>query len=128
MTVREPGSTSRARSSSSACPRTGTTLVERILIRHEQVATVGEVNDLALRGDAHGRPEDGQGRADQGRDAHRGPWRSASPYWTAIQGYGHSRPFVVDKTPLNFLYLGLIAKALPRARIVHVRRHPMASC
>ncbi len=29
-------------------PRTGTTLVERILIRHEQVATVSEVNDLAL--------------------------------------------------------------------------------
>ena len=29
-------------------PRSGTTLVERILIRHEQVATVGEVNDLAL--------------------------------------------------------------------------------
>ena len=35
---------------------------------------------------------------------------------------------MVDKTPLNYLYLGLIAKALPRARIVHVRRHPMASC
>jgi sulfotransferase family protein len=49
-------------------------------------------------------------------------------YWTAIQGYGHSRPFVVDKTPLNYLYLGLIAKALPRAHVVHVRRHPMASC
>ena len=29
-------------------PRSGTTLVERILIRHEQVATVGEVSDLAL--------------------------------------------------------------------------------
>ena len=35
-------------------------------------------------------------------------------YWSAIQGYGHSRAFVVDKTPLNYLYLGLIAKALPR--------------
>jgi hypothetical protein len=49
-------------------------------------------------------------------------------YWSAIQGYGHSRAFVVDKTPLNYLHLGLIAKALPRARIVHLRRHPMASC
>ncbi len=29
-------------------PRSGTTLVERILIRHEDVATVGEVSDLAL--------------------------------------------------------------------------------
>jgi hypothetical protein len=35
--------------------RTGTTLVERILIRHEQVATVGEVNDLALAVTRRGR-------------------------------------------------------------------------
>jgi len=30
--------------------------------------------------------------------------------------------------PLNYLYCGLIHRALPRARIVHVRRHPMAAC
>jgi hypothetical protein len=108
-------------------PRSGTTLVERILIRHEQVATVGEVNDFALAlmrttGPAAGKDEliKASTRID--------PAALGQSYWTAIQGYGHSRPFVIDKTPLNLLYLGLIAKALPRARIVHVRRHPMASC
>ena len=108
-------------------PRTGTTLVERILIRHEQVATVGEVNDLALAVTRTAGPKTVKEELIKAA-THIEPLALGESYWTAIQGYGHSRPYVVDKTPLNFLYLGLIAKALPRARIVHVRRHPMASC
>jgi hypothetical protein len=38
------------------------------------------------------------------------------------------RPHFTDKMPLNYLYCGLIRRALPNARIVHVTRHPMASC
>ena len=34
----------------------------------------------------------------------------------------------VDKLPINYLYIGLIAKALPNARIVHVVREPIDSC
>ncbi len=108
-------------------PRSGTTLVERILIRHEQVATVGEVNDLALAVTRTAGPAGGKEELIKAA-ARVDPAALGASYWTAIQGYGHSQPYVVDKTPLNFLYLGLIAKALPRARIVHVRRHPMASC
>lgn len=108
-------------------PRSGATLVERILIRHEQVATVGEVNDLALAVTRMAGPASSPD--DLFKAAARVvPAALGESYWTAIQGYGHSRPFVVDRTPLNYRYLGLIAKALPRARIVHLRRHPMASC
>jgi hypothetical protein len=35
---------------------------------------------------------------------------------------------VVDKMPANFLYLGLIHAALPRARIIHMQRHPIDTC
>ena len=108
-------------------PRSGTTLVERILTRHEQVATVGEVNDLALAVTRTAGPAGGKEELIK-TAARIDPAALGESYWTAIQGYGHARPFVVDKTPLNYLYLGLIAKALPRARIVHLRRHPMASC
>ena len=108
-------------------PRSGTTLVERILIRHEQVATVSEVSDLALAVTRTAGPAGGKEELIKAATSV-APAVLGESYWTAIQGYGHSRPFVVDKTPLNYLYLGLIAKALPRARIVHVRRHPMASC
>src|SRR5690606_31342368 len=34
----------------------------------------------------------------------------------------------VDKSPVNFLYLGIIAAALPNARLVHLRRNPMDAC
>jgi hypothetical protein len=108
-------------------PRSGLTLVERILLRHEQAGSVGEVNDLPL---AITRTI---GRAGVGEDPARAaaqldPAALGESYWTAIQGYGLSRPLVVDRAPLNFLHLGLVAKSLPRARIVHVRRHPMAAC
>jgi hypothetical protein len=35
---------------------------------------------------------------------------------------------MVDKNPLNFIYLGLIARMFPSARIVHVRREPRDTC
>lgn len=108
-------------------PRSGTTLVERILVRHEQVSSVGEVNDFALAVMRTVGPAGGKEELIR-RATRVDPAALGESYWHAIQGYGHSTPFVIDKTPLNYLYLGLIARALPRARIVHLRRHPLASC
>ncbi len=108
-------------------PRSGTTLVERILASHEQVSSVGEVSDFALavtRRARHAGDKEELVKAAARAD----PAALGESYWTAIRGYGRAGPFVVDKTPLNYLDLGLIAKSLPRARIVHLRRHPMASC
>ncbi len=34
----------------------------------------------------------------------------------------------VDKMPLNFLYVGVIRLALPSARVVCLRRHPLDTC
>ena len=39
-----------------------------------------------------------------------------------------ARPFFVDKMPNNFAHVGLIHLALPNAKIVDARRHPMACC
>jgi hypothetical protein len=36
--------------------------------------------------------------------------------------------FVTDKMPHNFLYIALILKALPEAKIIHVKRNPAATC
>ena len=36
--------------------------------------------------------------------------------------------YVVDKTPLNFQYIGLLALALPNARFIHCHRDPVANC
>jgi len=107
-------------------PRSGTTLVERILGRHSKVASVGEVNDFALAVMRVAGPSAGKSQRIE-LAANADLAKLGRGYWNAIRGYGHAGPFVIDKTPLNFLYLGLIRRALPDARIVHLRRHPMAS-
>lgn len=108
-------------------PRSGTTLVERILGRHSAVGSVGEVAELPLAvtrasGPGGGKADliDRASRCDLGALGH--------SYAQAIRGYGVEGQHLIDKTPLNFLYLGLVAAALPRAHVVHVRRHPLASC
>jgi hypothetical protein len=37
-------------------------------------------------------------------------------------------PFFIDKLPHNFLYAGFIARALPKAKLICVRRNPMDTC
>jgi hypothetical protein len=38
------------------------------------------------------------------------------------------KPIFIDKLPFNFIYAGLIKKALPQARIIHLVRDPLDTC
>jgi hypothetical protein len=49
-------------------------------------------------------------------------------YLAQLTAHSGGRLRVVDKMPANFLYLGLIHAAFPRARILHMRRHPLDTC
>jgi len=107
-------------------PRTGTTLVDRILSSHTMVGSVGESDEFfrTLVRQAHG-----EGTRLETQRARVLDWESVgSEFCRAINeilpGYGH----LLDKTPNNFLYLGLILTALPNAKIVHLRRQPMDTC
>lgn len=107
-------------------PRSGTTLVDRILSSHSMVASLGEVNDLAYAVTCAAGPH--HDRAAMIRAASQSNMQKlGEKYVHAISGYGPHAAHLLDKTPANFLYLGLIVKALPQARIVHLRRHPVAS-
>jgi len=113
-------------------PRTGTTLAERILGSHSQVFAAGELNHFASE----------MTRALQARSAGRALGKldaiAASPdldfaalgraYVAATRPATGHRPRFVDKMPLNFLYVGLIARALPQARIIELLRHPLDTC
>ncbi|MFT3809603.1 MAG: sulfotransferase [Micropepsaceae bacterium] len=108
-------------------PRSGTTLVDRILSSHSAVASLGEINDMALAMTRGAGPAGS--KADLVRRAAAADAAAiGADYIARTRAYGVDAPFLIDKTPLNFLYIGLIARALPTARIVHLSRHPMDSC
>jgi hypothetical protein len=111
-------------------PRTGTTLLERILGGNPQVTLCGELNDFRMQfkwaSDHHcsGLPR----RRRRGPHRRRGLRRArrALPRARALARAGHA--LVQRQEPGNFQLAGLIARALPQARIVHLRRNPMDSC
>ncbi|GGW91058.1 tetratricopeptide repeat-containing sulfotransferase family protein [Alteromonas halophila] len=108
-------------------PRSGTTLVESLLGAHQGVAMGGELNTFsaAMMAEASRlkKPESVLSAIRQTAQADFAAMGDAYCRETAEQR--GTQAVLTDKLPLNFLYLGLIRKALPHARIVHVRRHPM---
>lgn len=111
-------------------PRTGTTLVERVITAHSGVESIGETQVLhmlvrRLSGIESGGEltpaviEAAAPKIDAGL---------ASDYVSAVKYRLGGRPMFVEKLPENVLHLGAIAKAWPNARLVHVRRHPMDAC
>ncbi len=107
-------------------PRSGTTLVERILASHSEVGSLGEVNSLAF---AVMKLAAGPGNKLNliERCADIDFARLGTMYRDGIAKLCPTRR-IINKTPENFLYLGLIRLALPGARIIHLRRHPLDSC
>lgn len=112
-------------------PRTGTTLVERVLTQHEDVYSVGELSLF---------PQLLASMAQQYMSQHNsvGSLHEAAlqldfaelgrRYTAAVAEISGGKTFTLDKLPVNFLYCGFIKKALPNARIVHLSRNAMDSC
>ena len=111
-------------------PRSGTTLVDRILSSHSQVASAGELNDFALSLVARVRSENGMEQLPRrelvARSAHVDFAALGREYLARARAVVPDGRFT-DKMPLNYLYCGLIRRALPDAKIVHLTRHPMAA-
>jgi tetratricopeptide (TPR) repeat protein len=114
-------------------PRTGTTLVERILAAHPDVHAAGELQQFGLairRLDRESARRDGLRPAAE-RVAHAAnldPALVGSAYLAACARQRGTRARFVDKLPGNFVHLPLIRAALPNARIVHLVRGPMDAC
>lgn len=108
-------------------PRSGTTLVDRILSSHSQVDSLGEVNNFAYSL-MHTIGQSADKLALIEKSVRIDFEELGRRYLQSVRAFGKPGPFLIDKTPLNYLYIGLIKLALPAARIVHIHRNPMDSC
>ena len=114
-------------------PRSGSTLIEQILASHSQVEGTMELPELisisrALKREGGNDPA--QTYYDQLATLDAAAVRALGERYlerTRIQRKT-GLPFFVDKMPNNFLHAGLIHLALPNARIVDARRHPLGCC
>ncbi len=111
-------------------PRTGTTLIERIITSHSQVHSAGELRQF---GSSIRRLTRYQGRSRFSAELVSGAMHldgkllGAAYLESSLKMQG-STPHFVDKLPPNYMYVPLILKALPNAKIIHVRRNPMDAC
>jgi len=126
-------------------PRSGSTLIEQILASHSQVEATHELSDiqrivlgmqrLGMRGKQLV-PGDPRSRTETecsypGLLAELAPEdfrRLGERYMTDTRAYRKHKPFFIDKMPNNFRHIGLIHLMMPNAKIIDVRREPMACC
>ncbi|WP_196490706.1 sulfotransferase family protein, partial [Erythrobacter donghaensis] len=109
-------------------PRTGTTLVDRILSSHPEVESAGELQamPLAVKRAAGTRSRNVLDPETIAFAARANMAAIGRDYLERAQHHRRDadRRFI-DKFPGNFQYVGFIARALPNARIICLRRHPM---
>jgi tetratricopeptide (TPR) repeat protein len=105
-------------------PRSGTTLLEQVLAAHPDMEAMEERACLAdSAAEFFGANED-LDRLAALCDADLTPWRAA--YWNRVAEAGRmpSKPVFIDKMPLNAVFLPLIARLFPSAKIVFALRDP----
>ena len=114
-------------------PRAGSTLLEQILSSHPDVEATMELPDilaitreLRLRTQLPETTPYHQIVATLGAEALRAMGQGYIDSTRVQRKLG--RPLFIDKMPNNYAHVGLIHLILPNARIIDVRRHPMACC
>jgi tetratricopeptide (TPR) repeat protein len=105
-------------------PRSGTTLLEQVLASHSQVAALEEQPTLLPAINAYLDPPDRLAALADMDEATADHWRRV--YWDRVRDFGVdlSGKVFVDKQPFYTLWLPLIGKLFPKAKIVVARRDP----
>lgn len=111
-------------------PRSGTTLLERIIGSHPEAAGAGELGtiprlfaSLAARVGIQGTPPDALKLVNQQMMND-----MAAEYIQRLTAAAPSASRIVDKMPHNFIQLGLISVMFPGATLIHSSRHPLDTC
>jgi tetratricopeptide (TPR) repeat protein len=111
-------------------PRSGSTLIEQIIASHSSVEGTHELHELTMAM---------QSTRDRFNITKRFPealsffndeqWELlGDTYLSNTEKYRTDKLFFIDKNPNNFTFIGAIKLAIPNARVINARRHPLDSC
>ncbi len=111
-------------------PRSGSTLIEQILASHSQVDATHELPEVGRLIQKIGRDRAGKlAYPEAVRDFDAAAFAAfGREYLEATRQHRREAPRFVDKNPNNFASVGLLSLALPNARIINARRHPLDTC
>ena len=98
-------------------PRSGTTLIEQVLSSHSKIHGAGELDYLS-----NILTKVNWGDRSNESDIYTYIRKN---YFKQIQLLSNN-VFIVDKNPLNYKNIGFIINAIPEAKIIHIKRNPMA--
>jgi len=111
-------------------PRTGTTILERVLGNHPDVTTCGELNDFRVQMQWVARM-----RMPVHLDGRIGAMLEKMDFTVLGRRFlektswlTEGKQFYSDKHPNNFLYAGMMLRAMPHARVINLRKSPMDAC
>lgn len=111
-------------------PRTGTTLVDRILSSHAHVTSAGELNMFAslVKTATHTKSNLVMDAETLAHASQMNMDEIGHEYIANTRDLVRKSKYMTDKMPLNFFYAGLIHRAFPNARMIVLRRGAMDSC
>ncbi|MDQ7050330.1 MAG: tetratricopeptide repeat protein [Enterobacterales bacterium] len=110
-------------------PRSGTTLVEQILASHSLVHGAEELSFLeANLSSKIGSQMDLTNQMPSNQISFNGLEELGRDYLNYLAQLKKKETFVTDKMPLNFRWIGYIFRMFPNAKIIHVKRNPIATC
>ncbi|HET7299547.1 MAG TPA: sulfotransferase [Oleiagrimonas sp.] len=109
-------------------PRTGTTLLERMLANHSQVTGAGELIDFGGQLVYVSGHHDPFGEHATSSLATLDYAELGRRYLVQTAWRASGKAYFVDKQPTNWMLAGLIHAALPQAKILHIVRDPMDAC
>ncbi|MCW8091957.1 tetratricopeptide repeat-containing sulfotransferase family protein [Alteromonas sp. ASW11-130] len=112
-------------------PRTGTTLLERMLSSHSQISTLGESQfvPMLIRNISNINDKRKVSPEIIASAAEKDISQLAQMYLAAAEyRLDKTKPYFIEKLPLNFIYLGFIKKAFPNAKFIYMQRNPMDAC
>lgn len=111
-------------------PRTGTTLVEKIIASHSMVETADEsfFLEMAIKSASRLRAVRDVTPSVIKAAVQNSQANIAEQYLESIAYRLQGKPNFVEKYPFNFLYIGFIARHFPKAKIVLLNRDPIDAC